>query len=197
MRTRASRTSFGTAAALLGWLLLTVASSATAGLTSAQKCAIAEQKAAVKKLGAKLKCHQQALLAGTAVDSACLDKAETKFNDAIAKAEAPGGCAVSGGGPDLESAVDACVVSILSRTPATTTTTTSTTTTSTLPFYSCANPNGGLCGGSCPPGFSCTNLGGQSCACEANTLCGTNVCNGTCPSPAACYPSFAGCLCLY
>jgi len=43
--------------------------------------------------------HQAAFLAGSAVDPACLAKAETKFSAAIAKADGAGSCPGMGGGP--------------------------------------------------------------------------------------------------
>src|SRR6267378_3737779 len=68
-----------------------------ASATPAQKCAVAKNKAAAKKIGAKLKCWQKAFATGAAsADSACLMAAETKFNAAIMKADAKGGCVVTG-----------------------------------------------------------------------------------------------------
>ena len=42
---------------------------------AAVKCSTGKQKAAVKKIGSKLKCHQKANAAGLPVDQACLAKA--------------------------------------------------------------------------------------------------------------------------
>jgi len=91
---------------LVGGLLATIPTGARASQTPARKCAVAKSKAATKKIEAKLKCQQRAAQEGTAVDAACLTTAETKFDGAIAKAEAPGGCAVSGDGATIEAAVD-------------------------------------------------------------------------------------------
>jgi hypothetical protein len=78
--------------------------------TPGQKCAVAKNKAAAKKVGAKLKCWEQALAKGAAsADMACLMAAETKFTTAIMKAEAKGGCAETGDAGRIESAVDMCV----------------------------------------------------------------------------------------
>src|SRR5262245_53233362 len=120
---------------LLGMLLPAISAGAHPGATPAQKCFMAKNKAAAKKIAAKLKCQQRALKVG-AVDPTCLTAAETKFNGAIAKAEAAGGCAVTGDGPTIESAVDACVSSIVVLTSSgasTTSTTTPVATTTTMP----------------------------------------------------------------
>src|SRR5262245_11271900 len=132
---------------LLGALLPAMSAGAHPGQTPEQRCAIAKNKAAAKKISAKLKCQQKALEVG-AVEPTCLTAAEAKFNDAIAKAEAAGGCAVMGDGPTIESAVDACVSAIVTLTSsgASTTSTTTpvvpTTTSTTLPSnpVCCATP---------------------------------------------------------
>jgi hypothetical protein len=80
--------------------------------TPAQKCATAKNKAAAKKAAAKLKCYATATVHATQVDAACLTAAETKFGAAIAKAEASGGCTVTGDGGAIEGAVDAFVGAI-------------------------------------------------------------------------------------
>jgi hypothetical protein len=114
MRTTLARTGAGWL--LVGALLAAMPSGARAGQTPAQKCSVAKSKAAAKKIEAKLKCQQRAVQEGTAVDPACVATAETKFNEAIAKAEAPGGCAMSGDGATIEAAVDSCVDSIATLT---------------------------------------------------------------------------------
>src|SRR5262249_4930196 len=111
---------------LLGALLPAISAGAHPGQTPDQKCSIAENKAAAKKIAAKLKCQEKPLEVG-AVDPTCLTAAETKFNDAIAKAEAAGGCAVTGDGPRIESAVDACVSAIATLTSSGASTTSTTT----------------------------------------------------------------------
>ena len=116
-RTTLART--GVAWLLAAALLAAMSTGSRAGQTPAQKCSVAKSRAAAKKIEAKLKCQQRAVQVGTAVDPACLTTAETKFNQAIAKAEAPGGCAVSGDGATIEAAVDSCVESIVTLTPGT------------------------------------------------------------------------------
>lgn len=84
---------------------------AFAGPTPFQKCQGAKLKAAGKKMAAKTVCHQKALSRATAVDPACLQKAEGKFLVAFAKADAVGSCAAaSGTAADVEAHIDACLV---------------------------------------------------------------------------------------
>ena len=96
--------------------------------TPAQKCAVAKNKAAAKKIVSKLKCNQTAISKGVAVDPGCLTDAEVRFNTAIMKIEAAGGCAVIGDANAIEAAVDTCVSNMVALTPVTTTTSTTTTT---------------------------------------------------------------------
>jgi hypothetical protein len=92
------------------------ASVAQAGPTPAQKCTAAKIKAASKKAAATLKCQQKAILKGIAVDQPCLDKAQNKFDEAFAKAEAKGGCATAGDaaaiGPVVDTFVDDLVAAL-------------------------------------------------------------------------------------
>jgi len=85
--------------------------------TAAQKCAIAKNKAASKKLGSKLKCYQKGIAASTSPDSTCLAKAEVKFSVAAAKADLAGGCAVTGDASVLEGIVDRQVEAVAGFTP--------------------------------------------------------------------------------
>ena len=95
-------------------LVVTVLAGASlAGPTPAQKCAGAKVKAAGTKVSGKAKCQQKALLTSAPVDGACLAKAEQKFAASYAKAEAAGGCAVTGDAATVEVAVDACVAAFL------------------------------------------------------------------------------------
>jgi hypothetical protein len=87
--------------------------------TPGQKCAQAKNKAASKKLAAKLKCWQKAIGAGAAPDAACLMAAETKYGTAITKIETRGGCDYPGDGPTLEHLVNNAVATLASFTPAT------------------------------------------------------------------------------
>ena len=81
----------------IGVALLCVLTGTALGATPAQKCAATKTKAAGAKVYAKAKCYQKALANGSTVDSTCLTKAEQKFVAAFGKAEAKGGCAVTGG----------------------------------------------------------------------------------------------------
>lgn len=182
---------------LLGALLPAISAGAHPGQTPQQKCAIAKNKAAAKKIAAKLKCQQKALEVG-AVDPACLTAAETKFNGAIAKAEATGECAVTGDGPTIESAVDACVSAIVTLTSSavsTTSTTTPvvpTTTSTTLP----SNP---VCCATDPtpnvPFKGCTMAAGQ---CAFGTMqpgvCRSDGTCGTANGPGPCCDFSQGCI---
>jgi hypothetical protein len=160
---------------LVGTLLATMPSGAQAGQTPAQKCAIAKSKAAAKKIEATLKCQQRAVQDGTAVDPACLTTAETKFNQAIARAEAPGGCAVSGDGATIEAAVDSCVDSVAALTTGTAPPTTGCCSfpapSSNVPFGGCAM-NLALCAQ-----LSGTMMSG---VCRNDGTCGTATGPGEC-----------------
>jgi uncharacterized membrane protein len=65
---------------------------AQAASNPAQKCAAAKLKAATLKVNGELKCQKKALATGSAVDPVCLEKIQTKFAKAFAKAQAKGGC---------------------------------------------------------------------------------------------------------
>jgi hypothetical protein len=104
---------------------------AHASPTPEQKCAVAKNKAASKKLAGTLKCHQKAILQGTVAAPQCLAEAEAKFASAIQKADARGGCVTTGDAVIIEAGVDVCAMQFLALTPATTSTMTSTSTTST------------------------------------------------------------------
>ncbi len=134
-----------------------------ASVTPASKCATAKQKAAVKKLGAKLKCYQKASADGVPVDGACLGTAETKFNAAIAKADAKGGCL--GGDPmKIEGDVDTCLTAIRTDTP------------DAVP--TCGSSAYPQCGGTCPANMECRP------AIDDDVGCGGNMepptCNAFC-----------------
>lgn len=82
---------------------------AQAASTPAQKCAVAKLKAATRKADVELKCQKKALAAGSAVDAACLEKAQAKFAQAFADAEAKGGCKSEGDAPEVQESVEAFV----------------------------------------------------------------------------------------
>ena len=98
-----------TVASLALVAFVAAASVAQAGPTPAQQCASAKLKATSKKAAAKLKCYSTAILKGIAVDPACLTKAEGKFTDAFARAEAKGGCTTTGDTNAIEALVDTFV----------------------------------------------------------------------------------------
>src|SRR5262249_34329460 len=127
----------GPACLLIASIIGGVPAGAGAGLSPAQRCSIAKDKAAAKKIASKLKCREKAVTLGAPVDPACVAIAESKFDAAIAKAEAFGGCATNGDGATIESAVDSCVDSIATLAFGTTSTTvasaTTTTTSTTMP----------------------------------------------------------------
>src|SRR5262249_47307384 len=133
------------------------------------RCAVAEIKATAKKTNAKLKCYATAAARETAVDPACLAKAETKFDEAWARAIENGGCGVLPfGGPPaadtVESKVDACVADLVTT------------------VGRCGKVNG-VCGGVCPQGLRCFEIGvgcfGESepCRCHSSTT--------TCPTTSS------------
>jgi hypothetical protein len=96
--------------ALLSLLLFAAPSFAA---TAGEKCAAAKTKAAGQKLYRKTKCHSKALARSTAVDADCLSTAEQKFSTAFSRAEAKGGCVVSGDSGTVETSVDDCLATLL------------------------------------------------------------------------------------
>ena len=80
-------------------------------------CATAKLKAAAQKMAAKLKCQTSAIKGARAVDVACLLKAEQKFAAAFVKAEAKGGCVMSGDADVVESHVDGGVSTLVADEP--------------------------------------------------------------------------------
>ena len=160
---------------LVGTLLATMPSGAHASPTPAQKCAVAKSKAAAKKIEAKLKCQQRAVQEGTSVDAACLTTGETKFDQAIARAEAPGGCAVSGDGATIEAAVDSCVDSVAALTTGT-----------APPTTGCCSfpaPSSNVPFGGCTMNLAlCAQLSGtmMSGVCRNDGTCGTATGPGEC-----------------
>ena len=144
-------------AALAVSLVAVAAHAATDPLT---RCAVAEMKAAAKKTNSKLKCYTNAAEHGTAVDPGCLTKAESKFSEAWARATAKGGCGGNIAGPldqsTVEGRVDACVRDLV---------------TTVAP---CGRVNG-VCGGVCPAGEFCFEIGVgchgevEPCRCHTST----------------------------
>lgn len=69
-------------------------------------CSAGKKKAAMKRYDGELKCHISAMQRGTAVDPACLAKAQAKFDAAFAKAESKGGCATVGDTAGIGALID-------------------------------------------------------------------------------------------
>jgi len=97
--------------ALATALLLAMMLTAHAATDPVAKCQALKIKATGKKTFDKARCHQKAFLKATAVDPTCLSRAETKFTDAIARADAAGTC--PGDVVSLEAAVDTAVAAYL------------------------------------------------------------------------------------
>src|SRR5262249_25709382 len=154
-------------------LVVMVARTGHARPTPQAKCAAAKNKAATKKIEAKLACHRKATLAGLDVDPTCLTAAETKFDLATTKAEAAGGCAVTGDGDAIEAACDDAVAAIVALTRVTTTT--------TLP-PTCTD-FGGSCG-------SC--VGGGSCTVRTEPYLADDTCAGSGPGTCTCCACVSG-----
>lgn len=157
-------------------ILLALTFAVAQGADDGVKCSTAKQKAAAKKIGATLKCHQKAAADAVPVDPECLAKVDAKFSEAIAKAEARGGCIVTGDEAALDQACDECVDGIRGLTP-------------TAP-PTCGEGTFPQCGGTCPLGqscqafivdsLSCVQGQGQSTTCSSYCACvdPTLACNG-------------------
>jgi hypothetical protein len=103
--------------AVLAVFIFSFASLANAATDPGVACAVSKQKAAAKKLSAKVKCHGTALKKGIAVDAECLTKAEGKFNDSFTKAEDKGGCVTTGDTAAIEATIDATLANLLAALP--------------------------------------------------------------------------------
>ena len=79
------------------------------------KCAVAKQKATVKKAAAKLTCYTKAVEKAGPVDPTCLLRADQAFENAFTNAETAGGCAVIGDAGGQEAAADAFVAAVTAR----------------------------------------------------------------------------------
>jgi hypothetical protein len=69
-------------------------------------CTTSKQKAAARKLGAMVNCHNKAIKKAEPVDTECLAKAQLKFETSFARAEAKGGCATTGDVAAISALVD-------------------------------------------------------------------------------------------
>jgi hypothetical protein len=150
----------------------------TPAASPAARCAAAKLRAAAHKLSAKARCHAKARRGGGAVDSACLATAETRFMQAFVRAEARGGCLMSGDAASIEVTVDDALAALLAALPAATTTTTSiattTSVTSTLPLAVCGN-------GTREPGEACD--GGAFCTPDCTLV---TLAPGCCQGAGSC-----------
>ena len=142
--------------------LLLATGVANARVAPSQKCSVAKSQAATKKIAAKLKCHEKATSKALPVDPACLQKAEAKFNDAIAKAEKKGGCLVTGDGATIEGAVDSCVGSVLGLTA--------------ICGNTCDDSNA-CTTDSCDPVSGCQHAPLSGNACDDSNACTTDSCD--------------------
>jgi hypothetical protein len=108
-----------TASLLALTLLPGVVSIASAAATPAQRCAVAKNMAASKKIAGALRCHRRAYVAAAPVDPACLAAMEARYDRAIARAEFAGGCQRTDDRAAIDGAVESCVSEIVARTPPT------------------------------------------------------------------------------
>lgn len=100
---------------LLGLSVLFAASPGPASAaTPSQKCASSKTKEAGKKADGKLKCWSKEVTKPGGL-SACETKVESKFASKYAKAEAKGGCAVTGDANAIEAKVDAFVDDVVTE----------------------------------------------------------------------------------
>jgi len=128
MKTQSTRARATIVLATLVALGLGVAIPSMAAKNPAAICATSKQKAAAKKLTQKVACHGKAIKKSIPVDPVCLEKAETKFNEAFTKAEGKGGCTTTGDNAAIELLIDETLADLLEALPGPTTTTTTSTT---------------------------------------------------------------------
>src|SRR5262245_39309726 len=74
-----------------------------------QKCGTDKMKIAASKATSRAKCFEKAVLKSTAVDSACLPKADLKLLTAFQSIEARGGCVFTGDAPAVEAGIDSAI----------------------------------------------------------------------------------------
>ena len=149
---------------LLLAIVVTAALVTTTGAATdvGSKCSGVKLKAAAKKSNSKLKCYANASAHGVDVDPTCLAKAEAKFTAAWQRIEATGTCRTTADEDQIESQIDAFVSSLAYK------------------LSPCGNGIGGTCGGACPNGLSCFEIGvgcfgePEPCRCHGSTT--------TCPS---------------
>jgi hypothetical protein len=187
-------------------IAVTIAGAAVVGTVDAAdigaRCSGAKLKAAAKKSGGKLKCYATASARGVDVDQACLDKAEAKFSAAWQRIEATGTCRTTADENQIEAQIDVLVTSLARQ------------------LAPCGDGIGGVCGGSCPFGLTCFEIGtgcfgeDEPCRCHGSTTtcpassstttttvlasCGNvgGVCGGSCPGDPdgfSCFEIGIGC----
>jgi hypothetical protein len=173
---------------MVGVMLALVGRSADAGSSLPETCAAAKQRAAAKRVGSTMKCVAQATAHGTSIDPTCVNKADSKFSDSIAKIESNGGCVVTGDAAVIAGACDSFVNSIAALTPVkpttSTTATTTSTTSTTIPACTPATCGGATapeCDGTCPAGMACVLSGGH-CLGDLGNPC---VCDADCSAPGS------------
>ena len=93
-------------------LLVLHGSVASAGPDPTDRCVAAKINATGQRFAAISNCRAKAVLAGTAVDPRCLDKAEKQFLAAFAKAESHGACTVTGDAAVIDGKVGACAETV-------------------------------------------------------------------------------------
>jgi hypothetical protein len=172
---------------------------AGAAVDPGARCSGAKMKAAARKANAKLKCHAKATSRGLDVDQVCLDKAEAKFSSTWQRLESSSACRTTEDESNIESQVDAFVSNLARQ------------------LAPCGDGIGGVCGGACPFGLSCFEIGvgcfgePEPCRCHGSTTtcpsttstsipptCGTTggVCGGSCPGDPlgfSCFEIGVGC----
>jgi hypothetical protein len=144
---------------LLGIVLAIGVSATIAGsaVDPGARCAGAKMKAAAKKANTKLKCHAKATSRGLDVDQACLDKAEAKFSNTWQRLESSNACRTTDDESNIESQVDVFVSNLARQ------------------LAPCGSGIGGTCGGTCPFGLSCFEIGvgcygePEPCRCHGST----------------------------
>jgi hypothetical protein len=188
--------------------LLATASPVAAGVQPAATCADAKVRATgkasldvAKAFGKNKKKPNGGRLAGD------LSKARSRVTKRFAAAEDRGGCLATGDAPTMEVKVDAFVAEVIGdlcpdATSSTVTSTTSTTSTTSGGGPPCDFTAPPTCGGTCPPGLACGNVGLGECRCLLpGTPCGDAAfptCGGVCPTPigGVCLPSISSeCAC--
>ena len=131
--------------------------------------------------------------------SADVSKTRSKLSKQFTSAESGGACATSDDVAVLEAKIDLFVEDVRGEVvqdpPTTTTTTTGATTTTTTVATPCDFTAPPTCGGTCPAGLACGNVGLGECRCLGpGTPCGDALfpsCGGVCPTPIGgfCLPS--------